>query len=71
MIYAHVLNRGGRGVLSPADALLAEEGNLTGRHTSDAMSSTGNMLTVSRSLTQMRMVDGVGLKRPWKRELSR
>ena len=27
MIYTHVLNRGGRGVLSPADALLAEVGN--------------------------------------------
>ena len=71
MIYTHVLNRGGHGVLSPADALLAEEGNLTGSNSSDAMRSTGNMLTGSRSLTQMRMVDGVGLKRPWEREFSR
>ena len=71
MIYTHVLNRGGRGVLSPADALLAEVGNGTGRPSSAAMSSIRKMLTGPRSLTQMRIVDGVGLKRPWHKESRR
>ena len=64
MIYARVMNRGGRGVLSPADALLAEVRSGKGRPSSDVISSTGNMLTGPRSLTQMRIVDGVRLKRP-------
>ena len=68
MIYTHVLNRGGRGVLSPADALLAEVDNGTESLPSDARRSTGNVLTSRRSLTQMKIVDGVGLKRQWHRE---
>ena len=63
-IHARARNRGGRGVLSPADGLLIEECNGTKHPSSEAMRSTGRMLTGPRSLTQVRIVDVVGIKRP-------
>ena len=56
---------------SPADALSVETGNGAGLRCSDAMSSTGNRPTGAGSLTQLRRVDGVTLKRPRHRELPR
>ena len=62
MIYTHVLNRGGRGVLSPADALEIELSGAAPESSSDPTDPMGNRLTGSRSITQLRVVDGIGLK---------
>lgn len=71
MIYTHVLNRGGRGVRSPADALSTETSVPGATVPEDAAISTGNRLTGPRSLTRLRMVDEVGLNRAWRKEFLR
>ena len=45
MIYTHVLNRGGRGVESPADRLLAASGGAIGRGASRASGGSGEPAT--------------------------
>ena len=70
MIYTHVLNRGGKGVRSPLDALATERGSEQGRVPGTAdpthVRSTGPV-----SLTNGRMVDGRLLNARWRNALRR
>ena len=70
MIYLHVLNRGGRGVRSPVDALV---GAAPGPEGSPAvpLDSTGARLTSPASLSRGRVVDGRLVKTSWRRDLRR
>ena len=52
-------------MLSPADEPIAEFGNGTGSPSRDVMDSTDTGLNRHRGMLQMRIVDGVGLKRLW------
>ena len=70
MIYLHVLNRGGRGVRSPVDALV---GAAPGPEGSPAvpLDSTGARLTSPASLSRGRIVDGRLVKTSWRHDLRR
>ncbi len=70
MIYTHVLNRGGRGVRSPLDALDPP----SGRHSTasnDPTESTHDRLTGPDSLSRGRIIDGRLAKTSWRRDLRR
>jgi integron integrase len=70
MIYTHVLNRGGRGVRSPADALRgAGPGDI--QSSADPASSTRDRSTGDRSLSTGRIVEGRQFNAKWKRDLRR
>jgi len=75
MIYTHVLNRGGRGVRSPLDALASAESRTTGAPSDaaphDPANSTGVRPTGLVSPTRGRIVDGRLLKTTWRRDLRR
>jgi integron integrase len=70
MIYTHVLNRGGRGVRSPADALTGLGPHVASSR-ADASSSTRDRLTDPVSLSKGRMVEGRQVSSRWKQDLRR
>jgi integron integrase len=70
MIYTHVLNRGGRGVRSPADALPGR-GSGHAVPLTDATSPTRDRLTSPVSLSTGRIVEGRRFNRRWKEDLRR
>lgn len=70
MIYTHVLNRGGRGVRSPLDAL-SIAGDARSVPVGDATDSAHVMQTGAASITAQRIVDGRQVNTPWRRDLRR
>lgn len=70
MIYTHVLNRGGRGVRSPLDALGSEDAE-KGVPAAQAADPTHVRPTGHVGLTSGRMVDGRHLNAKWRRDLRR
>jgi integron integrase len=70
MRYTHVLNRGGRGVRSPVDAL-PESGRRMDSGDSDARRSTHVRPTDSHGPTSGRIVDGKWLNARWRDDLRR
>ena len=72
MIYTHVLNKGGRGVRSPLDALVAAVDIATDHPASlDALGATQLMLTAPAQITSRRLIDGVLLKTGWRSDIRR
>lgn len=87
MIYTHVLNRGGRGVRSPLDALVAPApaegcgGRPTPSQTAlpdlrpgafgEPEDSTPARLTSPRSLTPRLIIDGIAYKARWRNDMRR
>ncbi|MBA4070217.1 MAG: integron integrase [Gemmatimonas sp.] len=76
MIYTHVLNRGGRGVRSPLDALEgaaagAAAGSGEGGSSPDARRATHARLTTPVSLTPRRLIEGRALNANWRNDLKR
>jgi hypothetical protein len=70
MIYTHVLNRGGRGVHSPADVLFQPTGAPPSA-SADPTSSTHDRPTGLVSLSSGRAVEGRWLKSAWRQDLRR
>ena len=70
MIYTHVLNRGGRGVLSPMDALANQLEGMS-HVPSGPLDSTRSRLTALVSLSHGRLVDGRLLTTKWRKDLRR
>jgi integron integrase len=70
MIYTHVLNRGGRGVHSPADALF-QTPEASQSAPADPASSTHDRLTGPASLSSGRAIEGRWLKSVWHQDLRR
>lgn len=70
MIYTHVLNRGGRGVRSPLDALETAMGGppIPPR---EPTNSTHDMLTGPDSISLGHVIDGQFAKTSWRNELRR
>jgi integron integrase len=66
MIYTHVLNRGGRGVRSPADLLI---GRAVMASSDDAPAARRAIQTGAVRITRGRLVDGRLLKAAWRRDL--
>jgi integron integrase len=64
MIYTHVLNKGARGVRSPADLL--DGPPASDALTTDAQPPTPTMLTNPDSIFPVRIIDGRGHKSPWR-----
>ena len=70
MIYTHVLNRGGRGVRSPLDALETAMGGPP-FPPREPTNSTHDMLTGPDSISLGRVIDGQFAKTSWRNELRR
>lgn len=70
MIYTHVLNRGGRGVRSPVDAMDIEGGR-SASSSGDPLSVNDLMLTGPVSIIPGKVVEGRLLNRSWLRDLRR
>ena len=70
MIYTHVLNRGGRGVRSPLDALAIEAGRPIGPP-GGPLTPNPARPTSHVSLSQFGVVDGKAYKQSWRRDLRR
>ena len=70
MIYTHVLNRGGRGVRSPADSLEAAVWE-KGAGVAGAVGSTHDRLTSAVAYSETRMVEGRQVNSSWHRDLRR
>jgi hypothetical protein len=77
MIYTHVLNRGGRGIISPADRLpgAVTATNSAGYAVPPAPASAGTTAqpdvtqTSANSITPRRPLLSIGAKRPWEKDL--
>jgi integron integrase len=70
MIYTHVLNRGGQGVLSPIDVLPPAQGEV-GVDPQDPTRSIHVRQTGGAHLIRARLVEGRGLKTTWRKDLRR
>ena len=72
MIYTHVLNRGGRGVRSPLDALMpSPHGASDGASPHAARPFTHAMPTTPVSLTHRHLIDGRAYNTNWRKDLRR
>ena len=70
MIYTHVLNRGGRGVRSPADAILGVPGE-TPSPQENPIDPTRPMLTGAVRIARNRMLEGQHASTQWHNDLRR
>lgn len=77
MIYTHVLNKGGRGVRSPLDALAAASplatplGATADESSAGARPATRSMLTGPAQITSKRLIEGVPHNIVWRSDLRR
>ncbi len=72
MIYTHVLNKGGRGVRSPLDALYQPAGaQAASTPPRDAEPVTHDRPTAARNLTSLHLIDGRALNSHWREDLRR
>jgi len=72
MIYTHVLNKGGRGVRSPLDALAPPDAGFEGGDLSqDARHATHVRQTAVGELTRWRLIEGRAHKTSWRNDLRR